>query len=208
MTLLLATHNLHKRDELRRILIDALGEDVLVMTLDDITPPIGDIEETGTTLEENALIKARTVFEITGIPTIADDTGLEVDALGGAPGVYSARYAGIGVSYQDNVLKLLGALDCIENRRAKFSTVIAYIIGEGGPMLFRGEVEGTITREQRGEQGFGYDPIFAPIEDAQGRTFAELSIAEKNQISHRARAIRKMAEYLKQHPVEGAVLGT
>ena len=196
MTLLLATHNLHKRDELQRILIAALGDDVSVLTLDDIQPPIGEIEETGSTLEENALIKARTVFQATHLPTIADDTGLEVEALGGAPGVYSARYAGESATYHDNVVKLLNAMSGIENRRARFSTVIAFIASDGTESLFRGDVEGSITLEERGTNGFGYDPIFVPM-DADAKTFAEMPDEEKNAISHRARGLRRLVQHLR-----------
>src|SRR5579872_1478312 len=135
--LILATHNPHKREELREILRVELPNGIEILTLDDIQPPIGDIEETGSTLEENALIKARAVHERTKLPTVADDTGLEVDALGGAPGVYSARYSGEGATYASNVRKLLYELGGKDDRRAKFSTVIAYIDASGGEHLFR-----------------------------------------------------------------------
>jgi XTP/dITP diphosphohydrolase len=194
MILLLATHNPHKREELRKILRGELSNGIEILTLEDIQPPVGDVDETGTTLEENALIKARTIFEKTGIPSVADDTGLEVDALGGAPGVYSARYSGEGATYASNVLKLLDAMKGVEDRRATFSTVIAFVDVNGGERLFRGEIHGIIAREPRGANGFGYDPIFIP-EDS-GRTFAELSDSEKNAISHRGRALRAFTRYL------------
>jgi XTP/dITP diphosphohydrolase len=196
LRIVLATHNPHKRDELLRVLRDELKEAVEILTLDDITPSIGDIEEIGDTLEENALIKAHAVHAQTHLPTIADDTGLEVTALGGAPGVYSARYAGEDASYEDNVQKLLGALQHEKDRAAKFTTVIAFIDERGTEHLFRGEVEGVITLVRRGLRGFGYDPIFAPSDDREGRTFAELTDEEKNAISHRGRALRKFVHYL------------
>ncbi|MDP4199939.1 MAG: RdgB/HAM1 family non-canonical purine NTP pyrophosphatase [Bacteroidota bacterium] len=197
MILILATHNPHKRDELREILRSELG-DVEILTLEDI--PVGEIEETGTTLEENALLKAREVYAACFQPTVADDTGLEVEALGGAPGVYSARYAGENATYADNVNKLLAELppgNGAAMRHAKFATVVAYIDKRGEEHLFRGEVEGIITEAPRGAVGFGYDPIFQPIEDMQGRTFAEMSAEEKHAISHRGRALRLLGEYLR-----------
>ena len=196
MRLVLATHNPHKREELRAILQRELSNRIEILTLDDIRPPIGDIEETGTTLEENALLKARFVHERTNMPTVADDTGLEVDALGGAPGVYSARYSGEGATYASNVRKLLQEMEGTEDRRAKFSTVIAHIDAKGGEQLFRGEVSGTIAREPRGANGFGYDPVFIP-EESGGRTFAEMTDEEKNAISHRGRALRAFAKFLR-----------
>ncbi len=197
MKIILATHNPHKREELRSVLRSEFSDSIEVLTLEDIHPPIGDIEETGTTLEENALIKARAVHAQAKLPTIADDTGLEVTALGGAPGVFSARYAGENATYADNVHKLLDALRGETNRSAKFSTVIAYINKHGAEHLFRGEVEGTITDSPRGTNGFGYDPIFAPTEDLSKRTFAEMSDAEKNAMSHRGRALRAFAQSLR-----------
>ena len=197
MTIVLATHNRHKCEELLAVLRAELGSMVDFKTLDDIEPAIGDIPETGSTLEENALIKARTVRSLTGLPTIADDTGLEVRALGNAPGVYSARYAGEHVTYADNVNKLLRELHGKIDRSAKFSTVIAYSDPNGEEHLFRGEVLGSITSETRGTNGFGYDPIFAPIEDSAHRTFAEMTDEEKNAISHRARALRALGIFLK-----------
>ena len=194
MQIVLATHNPHKREELRNILLAEVGNEMEVLTLDDIHPPIGEIEETGATLEENALIKARAVHDRTKLPTVADDTGLEVEALHGAPGVYSARYSGEGATYASNVKKLLFELEGKGNRYAKFSTVIAYIGANGSEHLFRGEVNGVIAHAPRGTNGFGYDPIFIP-EDGT-KTFAEMGDEEKNAISHRGRALRAFTTHL------------
>jgi XTP/dITP diphosphohydrolase len=196
MTLVLATHNRHKCEELRQILLAELGNSIELLTLDDINPPIGDIEETGTTLEENALIKARAVHEITNLPTVADDTGLEVAALNGAPGVYSARYSGENATYASNVSKLLAAMKGKKDRSAKFSTVIAYIDEQNDAHLFRGEIEGTIATEASGTNGFGYDPIFIPMKNKTGKSFAEMNDEEKNAISHRGRALGAFTRYL------------
>lgn len=155
-----------------------------------------DIPETGSTLQENSLQKARYLFERTGLPCFADDTGLEVDALGGAPGIYSARYAGPGHDHQKNMDKLLAELGRLEDRRARFKTVVTLILADGEPRFFEGVCEGSIAREKRGTGGFGYDPVFLP--DAYpGRTLAEVSEEEKNAVSHRGRAIRAMAAWLK-----------
>jgi XTP/dITP diphosphohydrolase len=165
-----------------------------------------DIPETGSTLQENSLQKARYLFERTGLPCFADDTGLEVDALGGAPGIYSARYAGPGHDHQANMDKLLAELEKLEIpdqvrnderfRRARFRTVVTLILADGEPRFFEGVCEGSIAREKRGTGGFGYDPVFLP--DAYpGRTLAEVSEEEKNAVSHRGRAIRAMAAWLK-----------
>ena len=165
-----------------------------------------DIPETGSTLQENSLQKARYLFESTGLPCFADDTGLEVDALGGAPGIYSARYAGPGHDHQANMDKLLAELEKLEIpdqvrnderfRRARFRTVVTLILADGEPRFFEGVCEGSIAREKRGSGGFGYDPVFLP--DAYpGRTLAEVSEEEKNAVSHRGRAIRAMAAWLK-----------
>ncbi|MDO5000238.1 MAG: RdgB/HAM1 family non-canonical purine NTP pyrophosphatase [Bacteroidales bacterium] len=165
-----------------------------------------DIPETGSTLQENSLQKARYLFERTGLPCFADDTGLEVDALGGAPGIYSARYAGPGHDHQKNMEKLLAELEKLEIpdqvrnderfRRARFRTVVTLILADGEPRFFEGVCEGSIAREKRGTGGFGYDPVFLP--DAYpGRTLAEVSEEEKNAVSHRGRAIRAMAAWLK-----------
>ena len=189
--IVLATHNLHKQKEMNSIL-SSLG--ILIVGLDDF-PQIGDIEETGSTLLENAFIKARTVHQLTGLPSIADDTGLEVDALHGAPGVYSARYAGQNPSFQENCEKLLSELkdSANQNRNAKFRTVIAFVDKK---MEFQSEgvVKGVIVEKPRGVDGFGYDPIFQP--NLYEITFAEMGMEEKNRISHRSKALEKMKEIL------------
>ena len=155
-----------------------------------------DIPETGSTLQENSLQKAQYLFERTGLPCFADDTGLEVDALGGAPGIYSARYAGPGHDHQKNMDKLLAELLRMEDRRARFRTMVTLILADGQPRFFEGVCEGRIAREKRGTGGFGYDPVFLP--DAYpGRTLAEVSEEEKNAVSHRGRALRAMADWLK-----------
>lgn len=151
-----------------------------------------DVDETGETLEENALLKARAVCEATGLPAIADDTGLEVDALGGAPGVRTARFAGPDASYADNVSRMLEVMDGVENRTARFRTVVALVFPDGAEITVEGSVEGAITRSARGTEGFGYDPVF----EVGGRTLAEMTADEKHHLSHRARAIRALAKYL------------
>ena len=191
MKIILATHNRDKEKELQKSLE---GINVKICSLFDF-PKIGDIEETGTTLLENSLLKARTVFGITGIPTIADDTGLEVDFLDGAPGVYSARYAGNNVSYQDNVNKLLFELNGVPNqkRTARFRTVITYIDKEE-ELWTEGHIDGIISETIIGDRGFGYDPVF--FIPHIGKTFAELSSDEKNKISHRGIALQKLRKIL------------
>ena len=160
-----------------------------------------DIPETGSTLQENSLQKAQYIFDRTGLPCFADDTGLEVDALGGAPGIYSARYAGPGHDSEANMKKLLAELTTLDDRRARFRTVVTLILADGQPRFFEGVCEGSIAREKSGCGGFGYDPVFLP--DAYpGRTLAEVSEEEKNAVSHRGKAIRAMAEWLR-----GKVLG-
>lgn len=159
-----------------------------------------DIPETGSTLQENSLQKAQYLFGRTGLPCFADDTGLEVDALGGAPGIYSARYAGPGHDSQANMDKLLKFLEQLisvpDDRRARFRTVVTLILADGEPHFFEGVCEGAIAREKHGTGGFGYDPVFLP--DAYpGRTLAEVSEEEKNAVSHRGRALRTMADWLK-----------
>ncbi|MBQ6245067.1 MAG: RdgB/HAM1 family non-canonical purine NTP pyrophosphatase [Bacteroidales bacterium] len=169
----------------------------------EIVPPTSlgiteDIPETGSTLQENSLQKAQYLFERTGLPSFADDTGLEVDALGGAPGIYSARYAGPGHDNQANMAKLLAVLGRLEDRTARFHTVVTLILADGQPRFFEGVCKGSIGREKRGSGGFGYDPVFLP--DAYpGRTLAEVSEEEKNAVSHRGQALRAMAEWLKTH---------
>ncbi|MCS5639184.1 MAG: RdgB/HAM1 family non-canonical purine NTP pyrophosphatase [Candidatus Marinimicrobia bacterium] len=190
-TLVLATHNPDKQAEMNAVLLD-LGLDVIGL---DQYPEIDDIPENGTTLLENALIKARAVHLKTGFPALADDTGLEVDALHGAPGVYSARFAGEDATYQDNVKKLLSVMAGVsrQNRTARFRTVVA-LIDSDTELWTEGIIEGLITRDQRGAGGFGYDPIFEAADT--GKTFSEMSAAQKNEISHRARALQKMRKKL------------
>ena len=149
-----------------------------------------DVEETGDTLEENALLKARAVTEAVGLPAVADDTGLEVFALGGLPGVRTARFAGPEASYQDNVELLLRKLDGADDRRARFRTAVALVMPDGSEILVDGFLDGSITESPRGEGGFGYDPVF----EVEDRTLSEMGMAEKNILSHRARALRALAE--------------
>lgn len=189
-----ATNNKHKLEEVRNI----LGPGFEIVSLSDIGCH-ADIPETGTTLEENAMIKARYVYENYGISVFADDTGLEVEALGGEPGVYSARYAGgEGHDSEANMRKLLQNMEGKENRRARFRTVIAYILENADGTLERGSMDGIvggkITLEKRGASGFGYDPVFLP--DGYSETFAEMPAEVKNTISHRARAVEKFARFL------------
>ena len=192
--LVMATNNAHKLEEIRQI----LGSDFTVKGLRDIGCTV-DIPETSDTLEGNALQKARYVHEHYGLDCFADDTGLEVDALGGAPGIYTARFGsmnGYGESHDAdaNIRCLLDKLDGAATRAARFRTVIALVQGDK-EMLFEGIVEGTILRQRVGNEGFGYDPVFAPLE-ADGMAFAQMSAEAKNAISHRGRATKKLAEYL------------
>ena len=191
MKLIIATHNSDKEKELRSVLDDCPVE---VMSLEQFSE-IGDIKETGSTLYENAKLKADTVNRITNLPCLGDDTGLEVDALGGAPGVYSARYAGDNVSYEDNMMKLLSELRSTpsEKRTARFRTIIFYTDG-GRELYTQGEIQGIITKSPRGANGFGYDPVFYIPE--LKKTMAELTSAEKNKLSHRGQAMRKFRKLL------------
>ena len=191
MELVFATNNKHKIREIT----DLLDDNFRILGLADLNIT-EDIPEEAETLEENALFKARYVHERSGLNVFADDTGLEVTALGGAPGVYSARYAGEGKSFDDNIEKLLGAMQGVDERSARFRTVIALIL-DGSEYLFEGTVEGEITRERRGTGGFGYDPVF--LASSHDRTFAEIPLSEKNTISHRARAMRKLLEFLRKY---------
>ena len=189
MKIVFATNNQHKLSEIR----DILGESIEVLSLKDIGCDV-DIPETGKTLEQNALQKAQYIYDHYHLDCFADDTGLEVEALNGAPGVYSARYAGgEGHDSEANMTKLLHELGENNNRKARFRTVIA-LIQQAQVHEFEGIVEGQIIRERRGGEGFGYDPIFQP--DGYNMTFAELGTDIKNQISHRARATKKLADYL------------
>ena len=184
-----ATNNPHKLSEVRRI----LGDRVKVHSLSEIGCH-DEIPETADTLAGNALIKARWVKEKYGYDCFADDTGLMVDALGGAPGVYTARYAGENCTPADNVAKLLDVLRGETDRKARFSTVIALVRREEGEELMEGTVEGEIACEPRGTDGFGYDPIFIP--ENRGVTFAQMGPDAKNAISHRGRAVAKLAARL------------
>ncbi len=183
-----ATNNKHKLDEIRRI----ANDQVQILSLSDFHCN-DEIDETGVTLEENALIKARYVKDQTGYDCFADDTGLEVEALDGGPGVYSARYAGDDCNPEDNIRKLLSELQGVENRHARFRTVIALLIN-GEEHLFEGVVNGLIIEEKRGDSGFGYDPVFMPAGYRQ--TFAELGNDIKNRISHRALATEQLIAFL------------
>ena len=191
MKLVLATNNAHKLSEIRHI----LGDKREVVSLAEIDCH-DDIPETADTLEGNALLKARYVHERYALPCFADDTGLEVEALGGGPGVHTARYA-----YPDrqdpeaNTRKLLAELAGKDNRQARFRTAIAYIDQAGEEHRFEGIVNGSIAEAERGTEGFGYDPVFCP-EEGGGKTFAELGVDVKNRISHRARAVAQFAKYL------------
>lgn len=190
MKLVFATNNRHKLDEVRAI----VGDRVEVLSLNDIECH-DDIPETADTLQGNALIKARYIYEKYGLDCFADDTGLEVEALGGEPGVYSARYAGEECSSEANMQKLLHNLTGKSNRNAQFRTVIALIIN-GEEKLFNGIVKGSITEEKRGDSGFGYDPIFIP--EGFSESFAQMSSEQKNSISHRYRATEQLSNYLKE----------
>lgn len=185
--LVIASKNPDKVNEIAEILKPSDLADEIVVGLD--WPPI---EETGSSLEENALLKARAVVACTGLPALADDTGLEVMALDRGPGVHTSRFAGPDASYRENVDKLLTVMDGVEDRRARFRTVAALAFPDGVEVTAEGELSGVITGKRRGTDGFGYDPIF----DVRGRTLAEMADAEKNALSHRARAIRALLEEL------------
>jgi XTP/dITP diphosphohydrolase len=188
----LATANPDKAVEIAAVLRDA-GAPVELIPRPGSVP---DVDETGVTLEDNARLKAMALCEATGDPAIADDTGLEVAALGGAPGVHSARFAGPDATYADNVNHLLGRLAGIEARTARFATVAVARWPDGREVAAFGEVEGMIAEAPRGEHGFGYDPVFVPTE-GDGRTFAEMLPAEKQALSHRGRAFRTLADGLR-----------
>lgn len=189
-TLVFATNNQHKLREIREIVPDH----ITILSLADIHCE-GDIPETADTLEGNALIKAHYVYDRYGFDCFADDTGLEVEALNGGPGVHTARYAGESQDPEANMKKMIAEMQENTNRHARFRTVIA-LIEKGVEHLFTGIVDGEIATEPRGEQGFGYDPIFIP--EQTGLTFAQMGEEGKNQISHRARAVGKLLDFL-QH---------
>jgi XTP/dITP diphosphohydrolase len=218
----LATGNADKARELSELLSEALDAILVTVAVTVGEQPVGfmverpesfattverlvplseapDVEETGTTLEENARIKARGVGTALTMLAVADDTGLEIDALDGAPGVYAARYAGVNATYADNVAKVLAALDGVPplRRTARFATVVVARTPAGDELVVRGEVEGLIVARPRGTGGFGYDSVFEPIE-GDGRTFAEMAPDEKHALSHRGRALRALVARLKE----------
>lgn len=186
--LVFATNNSHKLEEIN----SAVGDSVKILSLEDIGC-FEDIPETAPTIEGNASQKSQFIFQKYGINCFADDTGLEVEALDGAPGVYSARYAGPGHDHEKNMDKVLLKLIDQQNRKARFRTVISLILNEK-EFFFEGIVNGSILKERQGEKGFGYDPIFQP--DGYSNSFAEMDLAEKNKISHRGIAVQKLIEFL------------
>lgn len=188
MQLIFATNNKHKIREIASLLDDSYT----VIGLGDVYIS-EDIPEDGETLADNALFKARYVYDRTGMNVFADDTGLEVDELGGAPGVHSARFAGENKDSEANITKLLGLLEGKRNRKARFRTVIALIFNNQ-EYLFEGTVEGEIIEVRKGKEGFGYDPVF--LSEGHEKTFAEIPLSEKNRISHRAQAMRKLINFL------------
>ncbi len=194
LRLVVATANRDKAAEIAAILGAELGDAVELLARPE---EVGEVAETGETLEDNARLKASALLEATGTAAVADDTGLEVEALAGAPGVYSSRFAGEHASYADNVAKLLGTLEergaqHPEQRRARFRTVVVASFPGGREVVAEGKVEGTIAPEARGDGGFGYDPVFVP-DGGDGRTFAEMTAPEKHARSHRGRAFRALA---------------
>ena len=224
LPLVLATRNVDKAREIIEVLVEHSGLPIVAYAIDvnDVTigfllerpeavaasaaalPALAtepDVEETGTTLEENARIKATALAAAIGLPAIADDTGLEVDAIDGAPGAYAARYAGPDATYADNVAKLLRELEGVYPalRTARFVTVAMTCWPDGREVVSRGEVEGVIAATPAGENGFGYDPVFVPTE-GDGRTFGEMTAAEKHAVSHRGRAFADLAETLTTRP--------
>lgn len=190
--IIIASNNKHKVDEIKDILKGFCDE---ILSLKEAGIDC-EVEENGTTFEENAYIKAKTIVDLTGLPCIADDSGLEVDALNGAPGVYSARFSGEHGNYKKNNEKLLSLLKGVprEKRGARFVTAIALVTPEGDKIFARGEIRGIITEEELGSNGFGYDPLFLVVE--LNKTFAQLSSQEKNSISHRGRALNDLKEKL------------
>ena len=187
-TLIIATNNAHKLQEIQPLISDHFD----IKTLKQIGST-DDIPETADSLEGNALLKARYIFEKYGCNCFADDTGLEIEALNGRPGVFSARYASDGHDFEANIDKVLGEMHGIDNRNARFRTVIALIL-DGKVNYFEGIVNGKIITERKGSEGFGYDPVFIP--EGYTQTFAEMSLAEKNKISHRARAVARLVDFL------------
>ncbi len=195
MKLVFATHNQHKLKEVQKL----LPRQITLLSLEDIGC-LKEIPENGATLEENALAKANYVYKRYALPCFADDTGLLVEALGGAPGVYSARYAGVHKNTDDNVKKLLVELENKTDRSAQFKTVIALIM-DNQTTLFTGSIMGSIIGEKRGTAGFGYDPVFRPT--GFDKTFAELPLEVKNEIGHRGKAMRALISFLNmRHDVD------
>jgi len=219
MKLILATRNQHKIEEIKKILSEPdeeklarsvrlrrmastgenkrVSQNLEILTLQDF-PDVPEVEETGKTMRENAILKAKAVYAATGIPALADDSGLEVDALNGAPGVVSARFAGPGYTYKDNNIKLLGLLKGIpeDKRGAAFRCVVALALSQDDIRIVEGAVKGIITQKEIGENGFGYDPVFYYPE--LEKTFAQLTQEEKNRVSHRGIAFRKAKELIKE----------
>ena len=191
MELVFATNNQHKIEEIQSL----LGNDFVVKGLKDIGCDV-DIPETANTFEGNALQKAQFVYEHYKVPCFSDDTGLEIEALNGEPGVYSARYAGEEKNSEKNMQKVLEKLQGVTNRQAQFRTVIAYVDGKNN-YFFEGIVRGTILDHKRGDKGFGYDPIFVP--EGRTETFAELDMAVKNSMSHRGRGMEKFIAFFNQN---------
>lgn len=188
MQLIFATNNKHKLEEIEKLLTNVCK----IKSLKDLNIT-EDIPETHETLEENAIEKASYIYNKFGLNCFADDTGLEIEALDGRPGVYSARYAGEGCSFDDNVNKILLELKEITNRNARFRTIIA-LLSDGKILTFEGEIKGKIISEKQGREGFGYDPVFVP--EGYTQTFAEMDLTLKNKISHRSRVIEKFIAYL------------
>ncbi len=196
LRMVLATANPDKAREIVAIITASVGTAV---ELRPRPPEVAEVEETGETLEENARLKAYALLHATGMAALADDTGLEVDALGGAPGVYSARFAGENATYADNVAKLLAELALFPSpgdRRARFRTVALACFPDGNDIVAHGVVDGVIAPKGRGSDGFGYDPLFIP-DGGDGRTYAEMSLAEKSALSHRGKAFRALAAGLR-----------
>lgn len=191
MQFVIATNNKHKVGEIKAV----FPSHIKLLTLEEVSIN-EEIPETADTLEGNALQKARFIHDRLKCNCFADDTGLEVEALNGAPGVYSARYAGEGKSAADNIVKLLKELNGIKNRNAKFRTIIAAII-DGKEYYFEGSVDGTIAEKPMGEKGFGYDPVFVP--EGYKVSFAQMTLEEKNTLSHRSMAVKKFIEFLRSN---------
>lgn len=189
--IVLATGNIHKIEEMKALLYP-IGIETL-STLD--FPELQEVDEDGHTLEENALKKARYVNSVIKLPALSDDTGLEVEALNGEPGVYSARYAGEKATFEDNLNKLIAEMEGKENRKARFRTIVA-LVSEYEVQLFEGICSGHIIKTPKGVKGFGYDPVFVP--EGYDKTFAELAPDEKNKISHRGKAIQKFIRFLQK----------